>query len=469
VLQEVGAYEVVRKLGQGGMGAVFEGTHKETRKRVAIKMLLPHLSKQPDVVRRFFNEARAASLIGHAAVVEVFDTGTLPDGAAYLVMEFLDGETLGAYLKQRGRLGNEALPIARDIAAALVMAHQKKIIHRDLKPENVMVLGSPTGLRIKVLDFGIAKIAQDAELAAGMGVRTRTGTVLGTPMYMSPEQCLGSKDVGAPTDVYALGAMLHQLVSGKPPFVGSNVGEMLAMQIYDAPTPLSQRVPGVAPALEKLTLTMLDKKPENRPTMAAVLRTLEQLIAGEEVLGQSPTVEAQAPSTLSPTAGSSSTMQPARHSRVWLGAAAAALVGVGVIVMLATRRPHVTTTTTPKPLSSGEPAHATAPAPSGAPPSTARPHAGTVLWLVKSEPPRADVVRLSDGALLGKTPWYIEQPSGQGNVEVIVRKSGFVDQHATLDRGADSTLHVQLERRPSTGRKAKNAAQEDDLEVKPLR
>ncbi|MGZ3443448.1 MAG: serine/threonine-protein kinase, partial [Polyangia bacterium] len=131
---QVGAYRIVGKLGQGGMGAVFAAVHAETQQRVAIKMLLPQLSQQPEVVRRFFNEARAVGLIGLPSVVEVYDVGVLPEGAAYMVMELLDGETLGSHLKRQGRLGAAALPIVRDIAAALVQAHARQIIHRDLKP-----------------------------------------------------------------------------------------------------------------------------------------------------------------------------------------------------------------------------------------------------------------------------------------------------------------------------------------------
>src|SRR5258708_5968971 len=122
MLQQIGDYRIVGKLGQGGMGAVFEAVHQQTQQRVAIKMLLPVLSQQPEVVRRFFNEARAVGMIGHPSIIEVFDVGKLPDGAAYMVMEFLDGETLGAHLKRRGPLGQAALPIVRDIAAALVQA-----------------------------------------------------------------------------------------------------------------------------------------------------------------------------------------------------------------------------------------------------------------------------------------------------------------------------------------------------------
>jgi serine/threonine protein kinase len=456
VPQQVGAYRIVGPLGQGGMGAVFEAVHDETQLHVAIKMLLPHLSKQPEVVRRFFNEARAVGLIGHPSVIEVYDVGTLPGGAAYMIMEFIEGETLGAYLKRSGPLGAGALPIVRDIAGALVQAHAKQIIHRDLKPENVMMQATADGLRVKVLDFGIAKIAEDAELAAGMGVRTKTGTVLGTPTYMSPEQCRGDK-VGAPTDVYALGAMLYQLLAGHPPFAAKGIGEVLAMHILDPPPPLRRWVPGVDPAVEGLTLHMLDKKAENRPTMAAVLRALEQLISGDRAAAQRTIVMSSSTAATQMSLSSPTLDQPARTSRVPLaiGVAIAAAGAVGAGVLL-TRHAHVATPP-PAPMATPIPTATATPTPTAAP--------GAIIWIVKSEPPRADIVRKSDGALLGRTPWYTEQPAAAGRVDAVVRKSGYVEQAVVLDRAATTSLHLKLVRRPGKH----HAVEEDDLDVKPLK
>ena len=457
---QVGAYDLVRQLGEGGMGAVFEGVHRQSGRRVAIKMLLPALSQQPDVVGRFFNEARAVSLIRHPSVIEIFEVAQLPDGSAYMVMELLQGETLAAHLRQCGRLGVSALPIVREIAVALVVAHQKRIIHRDLKPDNVMLVPAPTGLRVKVLDFGIAKIAEDAELAgAGRGVRTKTGMVFGTPAYMSPEQCRGSGGVGAPTDVYAMGAMLHQLIAGQPPFVAAGVGEVLAMQIYEPPPPLSSLVPDVDPALERLTSSMLDKEPERRPSMAAVLRAIDGLLGAVDVqpVPGKPTVLMSSPrmTILSP---------PSRRARWWLAVGGATALAAGATLVTLLRQHHEA----PTPTIAAEPAPppvATAAAAAATPPAGP---ARTVLWLVKSEPTHADVVRVSDGRILGQTPWYVEQPSSHGTVDVIVRKSGWNDQHATLDGAANTTLHVRLDRRATTGHRARGP-REDELDVKPLR
>jgi len=444
-----GDYEIVRQIGQGGMATVFEGVHRRTRQRVAIKMLRSELSRQREVVGRFFNEARAVRLIHHPSVIEIFEVAQLPDGAAYMVMELLDGETLSAHLRRAGRLGAAALPLVREVAAAVAQAHERRIIHRDLKPDNIMLVPAAAGLRVKVLDFGIAKIAQDAELAPGMGVRTRTGTVFGTPLYMSPEQCRGDGGVGAPTDVYAMGVMLHQLVAGRPPFWANAIGELLVMQIADPPPPLSTVVPDVDPALERLTLSMLDKQPERRPTMRAVLRTLDHLIAGADPARFSTP-------TMILSSGPVRLGKRARIVRVATAAALLALaVGAGVWMTRSRRR---TAVPAPSPRTTATVATRGAPIPTPPP----RP-AETIVWLIKSEPTHAEVVRVTDGKLLGRTPWYVAQPATDGTVEVVVRKPGYVEQRATLDRAADDTLHLRLERarRP-------RAAKEEDLEVQPL-
>ncbi len=444
-----GDYELTRHLGQGGMATVYEGVHRQTRQRVAIKILRHELSRQQDVVGRFFNEARAVRLVRHPSVVEIFEVAQLPDGVAYLVMEYLEGETLSAHLRRAGRLGTAALPLVREIAAAVAQAHERHVIHRDLKPDNIMLVPTPMGLRVKVLDFGIAKIAQDAELAPGMGVRTRTGTVFGTPTYMSPEQCRGDGGVGAPTDVYAMGAMLHQLVAGTPPFDANSIGEVLRMQISMAPPPLSQLVPDVDLSLERLTLSMLDKQPERRPRMLNVLRALDRLIAG--------TVPASAAApTMILSSGPMDIGGRSRAIRIAIAAATLTLVAGGLTATLRAR-PSAT-------ISAPAPPIATVALASPAPEKPAPPaRAKTIVWLVKTEPDHAEVVRVDDGKLLGRTPWYIEQPAGTGTVEIVVRKIGYVEQHIALDRTANDTQRLRLERirRP-------HPHQEEDLDVQPL-
>src|SRR5215467_3695128 len=187
----LGNYNVVSKIGEGGMGVVYLGRHVTLGRPAAIKVLHPSLSSNEDMVTRFFNEARAASAVRNPGIVEVFDFGVLEDQSAYIVMEFLEGENLGARIR-RGRMPvAPAMTIVRAIARALQAAHEQGIVHCDLKPDNVFLVPDPelpSGERVKLLDFGIAKLAP----FGGEGRHTRTGTVMGTPTYMAPEQCRGS-------------------------------------------------------------------------------------------------------------------------------------------------------------------------------------------------------------------------------------------------------------------------------------
>ena len=242
----VGAYRIVRPIGKGGMGAVFEAVHTRTGKPAAIKVLHARFTNDTEALARFLAEGRATAKLDHASIVRILETGQLPTGACYIAMEYLRGETLGARLKQKGRLGRDALRIGSQIASALVQAHKKNIIHRDLKPSNLILAeGDADGVgrdQVKIIDFGIAKIADDE---AG-DFRTRTGTMIGTPIYMSPEQCRGV-GVTDRTDVYALGVILYQAMAGKPPFFSRADGDILAMHILVEPRPLREVEPSTPP------------------------------------------------------------------------------------------------------------------------------------------------------------------------------------------------------------------------------
>ncbi|MFO0578632.1 MAG: serine/threonine-protein kinase [Polyangia bacterium] len=186
--ERIGSYRIVRKLGQGGMGEVFEAVHETIERRVAIKLLRPERARNAAAAARFFNEARAVNRIDHPGLVQVSDYGETPEGSIYIVMELLRGETLGQRLARRGRLAlGEVLLLCRQVASVLVAVHEKGIIHRDLKPDNMMFVPDPDtagGERVKLLDFGIAKLTLEGDAAR---VRTSTDMLIGTPVYMSPE------------------------------------------------------------------------------------------------------------------------------------------------------------------------------------------------------------------------------------------------------------------------------------------
>ena len=220
---QIGPYKVVRLLGKGGMGRVYEAVNEQINRRVAIKLLNPGLIDNPEVTQRFLNEARAVNIKQHRGLVDIFEAAELPDGQPYLVMEYLEGETLHARLQALGGpMPIEfAVRIARQIAQALAVVHAQGIVHRDLKPANIMLVHDPlTEARdwVKVLDFGVAKLITGSD-----GVQTRSGMLLGTPEFMSPEQCKSARVVTDKSDVYSLGVMLYH----NPPSVEGDVKPFL--------------------------------------------------------------------------------------------------------------------------------------------------------------------------------------------------------------------------------------------------
>jgi Protein kinase domain len=262
----VGEYRIDRLLGRGGMGAVYAAEQPEIGARVAIKVLGAALSHDPRLVKRFVEEARVVNKISHPNIIDVFAFGHLTDGRQYFVMEHLEGETLASRLA-RGQIPvSEARRLLQQICEALEAAHQEKVIHRDLKPENLWIAtprhGQPYA---KVLDFGIAKLIESPDASTA----TETGTVLGSPHYMSPEQCRGEA-VDPRTDIYAMGVILYYIWSGRLPFEGSSFVAVASQQITSTPLPPSAYRP-VHPRLERLIMSCLEKDPARRPASARVL------------------------------------------------------------------------------------------------------------------------------------------------------------------------------------------------------
>ncbi len=263
--ETVGSYRILSKLSVGGMGTVFKAEHLLIGKLAAVKVLHPELSGSREIVNRFFNEAKATTSIKHPGIVEIFDFGYMASGHAFLIMEFLEGMSLARRLKTRGRMGEgEAAMLLRAVCSALSAAHAKGIVHRDLKPDNIYMVtdgDSPTGDRPKVLDFGIAKLT-DIGLA---GTATKTGAVMGTPTYMSPEQCKGTGDVDHRADLYSLGCIFYELITGRPPFSKLGAGELIGAHIYAQPEPPSKYNPAISKDSEMLIMALLQKRPEKRP------------------------------------------------------------------------------------------------------------------------------------------------------------------------------------------------------------
>ena len=284
-------YRVDSKLGEGGMGVVFKGTHVIIEKIVAIKVLKREVARDQSIVKRFIQEAKAASRIGHPHIVDVTDFGTTSDGLTYSVMEFVDTDTLKQVMLESGPFPvKRAVRVAAQIADALQAAHAKGIVHRDLKPENIFV-GDRDGLRdfVKICDFGIAKVTPAQEHNQDAGARlTVAGSVFGTPEYMAPEQAAGRTDTDRRVDVYALGGILYEMLTGTVPHKGESPVRTLAMQMLDDVEPLRKRRPelAISDGFEAMVLKTLAKKRDERyPSMAAVLKALRD-VAGHALIDQ---------------------------------------------------------------------------------------------------------------------------------------------------------------------------------------
>jgi serine/threonine-protein kinase len=266
---KLGEYELRQRIGVGGMGLVYEGIQPLIGKRVAVKVLRPELAAAEEQVARLLAEARAVNAIRHRGIVDIFGFGQVPDGRQYIIMEYLEGVALDAHLTEKGRLPvSEVLDILDEVLSALGAAHGAGVVHRDLKPSNIFLVKQPDGSRyVKLLDFGLAKMG----LPTGRTAQTRTDMVVGTPEYMAPEQARG-QPVGPMTDLYALGVVAFEMVTGRLPFTGTSPVDLLMKHVDARPPRPSEFVPELPAALDAFVLQMLTKDPEARPGSAEQLR-----------------------------------------------------------------------------------------------------------------------------------------------------------------------------------------------------
>ncbi|QRK12223.1 protein kinase [Archangium violaceum] len=266
---KIGEYELRQRIGVGGMGLVYEGIQPLIGKRVAVKVLRPELAAAEEQVARLLAEARAVNAIRHRGIVDIFGFGQVPDGRQYIIMEYLEGVALDAYLAEKGKLPvAEVLDILDEVLSALGAAHGAGVVHRDLKPSNIFLVKQPDGSRyVKLLDFGLAKMG----LPTGRTAQTRTDMVVGTPEYMAPEQARG-QPVGPMTDLYALGVVAFEMVTGRLPFTGTSPVDLLMKHVDARPPRPSDFVPSLPAALDAFILQMLTKDPESRPGSAEQLR-----------------------------------------------------------------------------------------------------------------------------------------------------------------------------------------------------
>jgi eukaryotic-like serine/threonine-protein kinase len=454
-----GRYRLLRAIGEGGMGVVYEAEHVLLEKRVAVKVLREGFSKRSDVVERFRQEAKSASRIGHPNIVDVSDFGETPAGASYIVMEMLKGEDLADVLSRECALSPlRAAHIAFQVARALGATHQKNIIHRDLKPENIYLISrNDQPDFVKVVDFGVAKMG-DIESLGGRKL-TRTGMIFGTPEYMSPEHAAGQA-IDHRVDVYALGVILYETLTGRVPFEGDNFMDVLSKHGRDPVPALRSMNPGtrVSPELERVVFRALEKDPGARyATMeefAGALRATPEL---PSVLPHDSVVPPEwtrsAPPAPPPRVSTSTSPveAPVRHSVPWRASLrdrrvqAAVAIGTAVVILAALvaslrKEPEVAVTamqpTAAPVMRAPERVLVATPPPPAAldVPDTAP---TTVAVTLRTQPSGARAEIDGVGQVCARTPCVFEAPAGQeitlrvrGNNASVVRTVSFVEPTA---------------------------------------
>jgi serine/threonine-protein kinase len=467
-----GNYRAISLLGEGGMGAVYLAEHPGIGRRVAVKVLHKNYIRDENLLTRFLNEARAANAIRHPNIIEILDSGTIADGTPFLVMELLEGESLGTRIRRVGPLPLQtAVEFCYQTASALGAAHKKGIVHRDLKPDNLYIVPDPHDAereRIKVLDFGIAKL----QLSANDSVKTRTGTLMGTPIYMSPEQCRGTRTVDHRSDIYSLGIIFFEMLCGQPPFVSEGFGELVNMHLnVAAPAPSSQN-PSVPPALDGIVLKMLAKNPDERFADMGELQTALKSSGGTQFIVRgtqtsSPDLagggKKSTPSTavtanpklrdttFSTGVGERVEEAPAGSKKgkaVAVFVVAAALAGAGVFIFrdgekVGVQREEATRPAVQSPKVDPPPAPKVE-----APPS--KPAAPTTVTVrVESDPVGASVLDDASGGTLGVTPLVLHRPRG-GTLKVRLEKEGYAPNAHALSLDDDQTIDLTLEHKQAS-------------------
>ncbi len=455
----IGNYQIQRLIGEGGMGKVYLAEHPGIGRLAAVKVLTPSDAADPQIVSRFITEARAANAIRHPNIVDIYDSGVLEGGTPYIVMEFLDGEALTGALA-RGRLALEdAIDWGCQIAEALAAAHAHEVVHRDLKPDNLILVADPRRLgrkQVKVLDFGIAKL-QGRTL--DQVHKTRTGSLLGTPLYMSPEQCMSQKDIDARTDIYSLGVILYEMVTGRRPFDSDGVYAVISMHVNEPPVSPTTYRPDLPRDLEAIIMQALAKAPADRQESMAVLLSSLELTRGNAAASSEALARAQherlRPIPLSPsqppavpeikTLGDTAVSKqvtgktgqgrgPGRMHFVLAGLAVAALLG---LYIFGTRNPTAPRFPDRAPRPVAQSPATVAPAPPPLPPTPAR------VEIALHSAPTGARVYVGD-VLIGTTPTTFKTAKTADPVELTFRLQGFEAEKIRALPTQDLTINAKL-------------------------
>ncbi len=437
-------YRIVKLLGQGGMGRVYEAQHVNINKRLAIKVLRSEVTAVPSTVARFRQEARSASSIGHENIIEIEDFATLPDGTVYLAMEMLEGISLGDRMRQTPAPSlSESVEVMIPVGRGLAAAHEKGIVHRDMKPENVFLAAKHGRVIPKILDFGIAKVSAQE----GGNHLTQTGAIFGTPLYMSPEQAMG-QPLDHRADIYSVGVILYELAVGRVPFKADSAVQVLSQHITTAPEPPSKAAPNrkVPPELDAIILKAMAKDPKARYQKMTEL--VEDLLSLQRQLPAVATsqvpIKDTAPQAVALGKGSQLASQldltGSRQSRtpfIIIAAVLLLVLVVGGLMMLRQPTPPVATL----PIDNKQAV------PIPAEPKPAPPIVETVEVVVSTVPPGAKVMRA--GVPLVETPDAIKMPSNE-TWNVVLHKDGYADQPVTIDPSRDRKVLVKLDKEGKT-------------------
>lgn len=449
-------YELERLVGQGGMGAVYEARHLTIGSKVAIKVLFPERRRQRESLARFVREAQTAGTIGHTNIVKVFDLDKTDDGLRYLVMEYVEGRSLAEVIAAEGVMGPErVVAIAEQVLEALDAAHAQGIVHRDIKPENVMICEDAECRDIvRVLDFGISKIKPvDSD---GQGL-TMTGTVLGTPMYMAPEQARGEPDIDLRIDLYAVGVMMYVMLTGQPPFQASNYNALLAKILTETPPPISSAKPDLDYRLAKVV------------EKAMVSDRVKRFATAREFLDalRSPWLPTTSRKSSQAMKGGES---PSRRRWLWGGLA---IVALAIVVIAVYAAGALTTGTDGSGPSGDGSGHATQPSDigphskvvassstvdagqeDGASVDTGASSVDEMISVSVAAEPSTATIKLG-GLLMKGNPVVKRYLRSDEPLAILIEARGFETHHEIRPRSTDIELMIELARskdRPSKGR-----------------